>query len=66
MELKQKRQLYIKSEKLIREYDAKDIVNVDNSGIMFSDSFFLQFAECGKYFPIDQRLLTFCVSETPY
>lgn len=53
MELKQKRQLYIKCKKSIREYDAKDIVNIDDLGIMFSDGFFLQFAECGKYFPVD-------------
>ncbi len=40
MELKQKRKLHIKGKKSIREYDAKDIVNVDDSGIMFSDGFF--------------------------
>ena len=53
MELNQKRSLYMREKKTIREYNATDIVSIDDSGILFSDGFSLDFMECGNYFPID-------------
>ena len=52
MELNLKRKLYMKDKKVIREYNAKDIVNIDGSGVLFADGFSLDFMECGSCFPI--------------
>ena len=54
MELEQKRSLYIKNNKVIREYDIAEVFNIDDSGIVFNDGRVLDFKECGNCFPIDR------------
>ena len=53
MELEQKRSLYIKDNKVIREYDIAEVFNIDDSGIVFNDGRVLDFKECGNCFPIE-------------
>ena len=53
MNLEQKRKLYMKEVKILREYNATDITSIDGRQICFFDGFLLDFAECKEFFPIE-------------
>ena len=53
MELQQKRKLYMKDAEILREYNAKDIIGINEKEIRFSDCYLLDLMECKDYFPIE-------------
>ena len=53
MELQQKRKLYMKDAEILREYNAKDIIGINEKEIRFSDGYLLDLMECKDYFPIE-------------
>jgi hypothetical protein len=52
MTLEQKRELYLKDAKVMREYRMQDIDCINEKGIRFRDGYWLDFVECRECFPI--------------